>query len=272
MMFDIPIELFIFGISLSLIFVVLGLMKNSKGYRSHWMINASGLFIAIFALSTNMIIMGYAETEKTITTYDAELPYNITSHSSSATVINATGGSEIRAERITDDSILVNQIIDCIIIDLSITGNPASTVFAGVFNEDGDLIEQFGNISTSSLTTSFITHVFCNDFSYKISSGDLIGVSSTGGSAGNLVNIRVDTNNPFDGTNTQLDSFVNDAWIDATPSTDIKMILSYNVDKITETNIIEPIDYEFTELVRTVFVLIGGFVCISSVFLMRSED
>lgn len=61
MMFDIPVELFIFGITLSLIFAGFGLVRNKDGYRRHWMIITSGMFIAIFALSTQNIIMGYSD-------------------------------------------------------------------------------------------------------------------------------------------------------------------------------------------------------------------
>jgi len=56
LVFDIPIELFILGNALSLVFVILAFLPKEK---IHIIILTGGLFVAIFALATDNIIMGY---------------------------------------------------------------------------------------------------------------------------------------------------------------------------------------------------------------------
>lgn len=63
-MFDIPIELFAIGLALSLVFTAIAFLVKPRWYIA---IFATGIFIIVFSVSTDNLIMGYHVISTTAT-------------------------------------------------------------------------------------------------------------------------------------------------------------------------------------------------------------
>jgi hypothetical protein len=119
----------------------------------------------------------------------------------------------IQAEYATPTSILLGKSIDTIVLNLAKVGLPSGPIQVGVFNNDTSVKKLFGTIDASSLGSGYAPYSFSLPVSqtYKIQSGDMIGIKFTGGDASNLVYIMSDQNNTFDVTNSYLTKYTT-AW------------------------------------------------------------
>jgi len=120
---------------------------------------------------------------------------------------------QIYAEYVSGTSSLVGKSIDTVVVELRKGGSPTGTFQVGIFNSDRSVKQLFGTKDVSSLSTSYTKYTFAlpSSQSYKIQSGDRIGVKYTGGSSSNYVAIMSDQTNSFDGTNSYI-AFYTTGW------------------------------------------------------------
>lgn len=135
----------------------------------------------------------------------------------------------IVAEYVSSTSSLVGKSIDTIIVSLRMQGNPTGTVQAGVFNTDLSVKQLFGSMDVSNIMGPYTQYTFSMPpyQSYKIQSGDRIGIKFTGGNPTNALSISVDVNNGFNGGNSFLISY-SDHWSMSTDK-DLNLILEQAV-------------------------------------------
>jgi len=114
--------------------------------------------------------------------------------------------NSLQIEYASNTSTLAGKSIDTIIVDLKKLGSPSGTIQIGIFNTDRSVKQLFGTKDASSLTSSLTKYSFSlpPNQTYKIQSGDRIGIKYTGGSSSNYVDIGTDQTNSFDGTNSYL--------------------------------------------------------------------
>jgi len=138
------------------------------------------------------------------------------SHQSSAPIIHMSDttlgtGQTINAERpihaefVSPTSQLVGDSIDTIIVQLRNGGSPTGFAEIGVFNEDLSVKRLFSIKDVSALTDTYADYTFSlpSGLTYKIESGDRIGVKYSGGDSSDFVAIMrdLDPEDPFDGAN-----------------------------------------------------------------------
>ena len=134
-------------------------------------------------------------------------------------------GTQVQTEFASNTSTLVGKLMNVMIVDLKKIGSPSGTIQIGVFNTDRSVKILFGTKSASSLTSSLTKYSFSlsNSQTYKIQSGDRIGIKFTGGDSSNYVDIGIDQTNSFDGTSSYLTYYTN-SWITSTTK-DLTMTL-----------------------------------------------
>lgn len=210
--------------------------------------------------------MGYSDKSST----DTLLHYNIQSSTGQVLINSVTAHS--RGERLsTTSSSLEGDTFDCITVYLGRSGSPPNTTLirVGVMDTSTVMVKQFGSMNVTALLTSSVQpYTFCLPIgdTYTFSDTETFGIQYNDGDGSNTLTSRVDGNNPFDGSNTEHVHATASSWISNTGE-DIMMILSLRGN----VGIVEPITYEYTDIVKTVFLLMGAFICITSVFLIRSE-
>lgn len=127
--------------------------------------------------------------------------------------LSINSARQIYSEYVSSSSSLVGKSIDTIVVELRKGGSPTGTFQVGVFNNDRSIKQLFGIHDASSLTSSYTKYTFAlpSSQSYKIQSGDRIGVKFTGGSSSNYVAIMSDQTNSFDGKNSYI-TFYSTFW------------------------------------------------------------
>lgn len=115
-------------------------------------------------------------------------------------------GRPIVAEYASSTSFLVGKSIDTITVDLRTVHSPSGPIQVGIFKSDLSVKQLFGTIDASTVTTKFKQYTVSLPApqSYKIQSGDRIGIKFTGGSPSKYIEIMTDDTNSFDGTNSYL--------------------------------------------------------------------
>jgi len=145
----------------------------------------------------------------------------------------------IVAEYVSSSSSLVGKSIDTIIASLRVQGSPTGTIQVGVFNTDLSVKQLFGTKDVSNIIGPYSQYTFSLPpfQSYKIQSGDRIGVKFTGGDVSNAPSISIDASNGFDGTNSFLTSY-SGHWSTST-SSDASLVLEQAVIP-TDLPIVQP--------------------------------
>lgn len=274
---NIPIELFIGFISISVFLAVLGFLARSNKLGTFTVI--AGLMIFPMISVTDNIIMSYAEpfADSTYNEVINELIYrmNVTTSNSSVSLQNTNFGASERPVNIA--SLLYNMPISCVSIDLSKTGAPSGTVTFAIMGGTGNIIKSFGTLDIStevSSTQRTYTKCLANHDYWLISLHEKVGVFYNSGTAGNGLNVYTVTNG-FDGTNTVRATLSSGGtWTDST-TTDVRMILTYDNSRILNTS--DLIDnpenlYPFTDWVKVLFGLYASILMLCGVLIMRSES
>lgn len=258
---EIPIELFLGGIAVSIAIGIFGFIRNPQIPA---MLCFGGAFVLLLSVSTTAILMDAFSSGTTNNLYH----YNVESATGNIN-INA-GGTTIRTEFASaSNSALVGDTINCIDAYFGKTGSPTGLVDFGTFDSvSGAVIIEFGTIDLSSVGGAQQWHTACltGDNTYTIQSGDRIGIRYDEGDGSNLITQRSNGNNPFDGTISFLSSFTAGAWVSATTNDPtMRFYLAGGDFQITQ----DP--YEFTELPKTFFALIGGTMILLGALMVIKE-
>lgn len=186
-------------------------------------------------------------------------------------------------------SSIVDQTIQCIDVPLRKFGNPsvAQLVNAGVWDNTGTLVKQFGaGLNVTEITSSSVYKTFClsNGELYTIQNDDRIGIGYTGGDASNYIELRGDSNNPFDGTITFIQTFASGAWSSQTTN-DLRMTLYRGENQTTTTGTATntpaactyittdvPHELDPTALLIVTYTAMIGQLILAFVVLLRVKD
>jgi hypothetical protein len=135
----------------------------------------------------------------------SDFPVTHMSDTTASTGQNAYSARPIHAEYVSPTSQLIGDDISSITIKLKKSGSPTGTAEIGILNSDLTVKKLFETKDVSKLTTSYTDYAFSLPAgqTYKIQSGDRIGIKYIGGNSSNNISIMRDTNtsDPFDGTN-----------------------------------------------------------------------
>jgi len=130
----------------------------------------------------------------------------------------------IQAEFVTPSSVLVNQQIDTIQIQIKKQGLPTGTVTVGIFYTNQTTKKIFGTIDSSTVSTSYTNYQFNLGSLYTIVANDRIGFKYAGGDSSNDIAVMRDTTNGFDSTNSY-HTYYQSGWTNSTGN-DLTMTLS----------------------------------------------
>lgn len=266
-MVNIPIELFATFLGLS---VALGIFGFIRQPQIPALMVFGGLFIITISVATDNIQFGYSETEKTIDTQALTEHYNVNA-SSAQTAIGGT--TLIIGEFVSNSSSeLYLNTIDCITVMLNEALGQTATGFStvGVFyNDTTTLRKEFGTIDNTLLLNNIRqSFTFClpEGETYQIQELDNVGVFFNDASSGvSEVNV-VSDGNLFDGTITYRRGITDTGFADAV-NNDLSAIMYLRGFEL-ETNTIEPNLFAFTELHKTLFVLIGVIFMLSGALMV----
>lgn len=260
---EIPIELFLGGIGVS---IALGLFGFLRQPQIPAMLVFGGMFILIFAVATTGIIINSFGGSNEIRLYDVL---------ANTANVNVETNNEIRAiYPSSSSSQLIGYTFDCIEIPLAKAGVLTGGTFVnvGVFGASGNTIKLFGDpLDVDNITTGFFFYEFCLPEGETYTIGSLavgierIGVQYDQGDATNRVLARVDGNNPFDSTNTFLQTWNGASWASST-GLDLSASLVLSSEPFTN-NV-----YEFTELPKTLFGLIGAIFMLCGALMVARND
>lgn len=246
-MVDVPIELFLgFGFMMSA-FAIAGIAK-----RIPILIFVGGVFMLTMFILPDVLIMGFASTDST-----PELEvYDVTSHTGAMTV-NSLTRTIVAEYPSVSSSPLWHSTFDCISIPMAKQGtlNTPTNVIIGTFDANGNLVKEFGQLNDNALTTAYVYFTFCLPEPYTLTDNERIGVQYAVLDAVNQALVRVDGNNPFDGTNTILQTFATPSW-SSTTTQDLTMTLTLQGADGSIVNA----EYEYTEMVKVVFGLFGAIL------------
>jgi len=271
-MFDIPFELFALFMGLALVFVPIGLVTRKQGI-GYMIMFTTGLFIAIMALTTDNIIMNTFASLAS----DNILHYDVQSDTFS-TFVNAVGLIPVKGEYLsTSSSMLTGDTIDCIQLAYRRLGNPSviEPIIVGIYNGNtGALIKEFGRFTMPTLIntgqTYVLTHCLPIGETFTLSVNHIVGVQFNAGDATNSLELRADANNPFDGTITFIRqcNLLLSTCSNTSLTQDVRGIFYLRGADIT--TIDNP--YPFTEMPKTLFVMLGGFILFAGSMLLVKDN
>lgn len=244
---EIPIEIFITGIGVSVALAIFGFIRNPQIPA---MLVFGGMFILSFAVMTDSIILDSFLDGGNPDIYH----YDVTSNTGQL-LINAVTGSSIAERPTTSSSVLIGDEIDCITVYIGKSGTPPeSTVTFGVFNVNNVVISSFGTQTVASMTSSAntpYTHCLPIGTTHVIGTSEHIGINYNAGDATNTLTMRVDANNPFDGTITDRAQYL--AGWTGSSGQDVMMQMYLRGSENTTVSA----TFEFTEMAKVLFALIG---------------
>lgn len=231
-----------------------------------------GMFMLVFAVATDTLILN--------TFFEGQLPanyvYNQEAGSGLIDISMGASASDIRGEYVTNTvSVLYLQEIDCIDFTLRKVGSPTGFSEIGVYDHaqaiGNPIIKLFGQQDVSLLSSSVSQwYTFClpEGETYIIGDQDVIGVRYNAGDAANAVRIQVSTVDIFDGTNSQSTAKADATDIWSQPTGDMVMRAYLRGESST----IESSTYEFTELPKTLFALMGSiFMLCGALMVLRNN-
>lgn len=270
-MVDIPFLVLVFISSITLVLPLIAYIFRTSFPSAFVLWLGSVVWLLIF-LTTDQIAMGTVVEEIILTADDRLEVYNVTSNTGSGASFN--NSNEARTIEATSTSILINQPIECIELQLRKIGSPPATpdIKFGTFDGSGNLVKSFGNVTIASLNNSFLPYTRClpDGELYFIQSGDRIGyrwIDPIGSDASNAIETRLDVNNPFDGTATRQSRY-STSWTSDT-GIDMQGILYRGENSILENNILGcdcyPIRDDITFEPTTIGIL---FIMLSLTYMM----
>lgn len=257
---DIPIALFLGFIAMTLAIVVFGIIK-----RIPVLILAGGIFLIFWSVMTdNIILDSFSEGES-----DDDFIYSVQS-STGQININAVTGSSLGEFPSTSSSQLFGKTFDCMRVWVGKAATPPeSPVTFGVFSSTNTVIKEFGTQSVASMAsgaTTPYTHCLALGDTHTIALNQYIGVNYNNGDATNTLTVRVDGNNPFDGTITYRQQYLV-SWTSATAQDIMMQLWLRGSEPVTET-----FDYEFTEIPKVLFSFFGIMIMVVSLVISKYDD
>ena len=258
---QIPIEIFSLFIGSSIALAIFGFLRNPQIPAT---LAFAGIFILTIAVTTDSITIDSFLDGATETVYS----YNVESFTGQLAL--NSGGTTAHAEFVSSSSSqLLNDKIDCIDILLRKSGSPTGTATIGTLDGSANIIQQFGTIDVSTLTTSNIWYRFCLGIgeTYTIQNQDRLGIKFTGGNATNNIQISQDANNPFDGTITFRQQFTSPTWTSGSTS---DLTMRFYLNSLPEDIILY--EFEFTEFPKVLFALLGVILMLSGGLMVYKGD
>lgn len=160
----------------------------------------AGTFLISILLVVDGIVLEYFGSE---TTTGETIHYPMQGFGDATTALNNVNKGEIEFLS-SPTSILVGDKIQCMDVVLRKSGTPSGATLgiAGMFDLNNTELFRFGAISPASVSTVFTIYNFCVDEGEEVilGSGDRIGFQYTSGTATDRLEVRENTQNPFDGT------------------------------------------------------------------------
>jgi len=265
-MVDIPVELFLGFIGMGIAMAVFGFLRQPQIPA---MLTFGGMFIMTISVVTTNVIMGYDITEADNTITPSQVDYMDVNIGTSVTKLSAGGVNNIFAgeEIVNTNSMLYSKRIDQVCMSLSKTGAPTGTVNIAVYDSvitptQANYLYLLGTKDSTTLTTTQTSYCFIGIDTYVTTTNQAIGAFFNGGSAGNEVNVFSNaTGNVYDGTNSIRTRYVA-SWSDFS-TTDTRMSVSLTAINEDIVNTVEPNLYEFTQLPKVLFALLGVILMLS---------
>lgn len=273
---DIPIEIFMLGIGVSIALALFGFIRNPQIPA---MLVFGGMFFLIFAIATDNIIMDYfntqSETGEILATNTTVFSYNQAGGVTNFTLRFDSVASFAFTEYATSPtSMLVGDTIQCISYELIRVGNaiPSTNVQFGIMGATENFIQFFGNVSANSISSSAFTYyTVCvpEGQEHLIANQDRIGIKYKSGNSTHFMRSRENTANPFDGTESVRSSMITTAWAQSsTRDTNAKFWdYALTFDTVT-TNTISEQQYAFTEMPKVLFALFGVIMMLCGALMM----
>ena len=266
---ELPIELFLGAMGIAIALAIFGFLRQPQIPA---MLCFGGMFMLVFAVATDTLILN--------TFFEGELPANyIYRQEAGSGLIDISAGaasSDIRGEYVTNTaSRLYLQEIDCIDFTLRKLGTPTGVVDVGIWDHaqaiGNPVILHFGSQDLSTVSSSVSQwYSFClpEGTTYIIGDQDVIGVRYNAGDSLNAARIQVSTVDIFDGTNSQSTAKADATDIWSQPTGDMVM-RAYLRGETSET---VSSTYEFTELPKTLFALMGSiFMLCGALMVLRNN-
>lgn len=237
---DIPVSIMAIYIAVTLFIGSIGIVMALRKISGAPFITvfAGILFFVLIVLTTN-VETAYSEEID----YILEYPMNVTTSTGSIQLANTNFGAGENV--VNPNSALNNTPISCVIMDLSKTGAPTGTATIGVLGGAGNIIRTISTLDVTTLTTSQKSYQFClpNHDYFTLGLYQRVGIFYNLGTAGNGVNVYLDSGNPFDGNNSDRSTLSSSlAWTNVAGS-DMKMVLTYDKADV----IGEPIKHPFNQ-------------------------
>lgn len=191
-------------------------------------------------------ISGEGLTGNQTQSVNAVINDNMNTQTGTSIVLLRSGSNIFVGQEVVNfDSVLYGKEINYSQFRLSKNGAPSGFMYAGVWNTISTptatnykfLISQMdvSGLSTSEFDISFLRN---DTKTYVLDVNEAVGIFYNGGSAGNEVEIIVDTANPFDGSNSQRTSYIS-SWSDFVH--DIRGKISFVTHEANEKD--EPYDF-----------------------------
>lgn len=242
-----------------------GYIFRSKFPISVLIFFSGAIFLFLFVTTDNIQALGLDTTETPL--YNLTYPMEQTARTGGTAFSTTLFG--ITERPANTNSLIYNQPVSCIRVNLVKSGTPVGSAEIGVWDGDNMLVKSFGTITASSVNTVSREYKFClsNHDYYIISLHDRIGVKYTAGTVGNTLSVGVSTANPFDGTNTVVSTYTSGAWAD-TNANDMTMILTYETILINNEQdvyaIRNPVTFEPTFVGISFILLSLGFILVGA--------
>lgn len=268
---ELPFEIFVTVIGVSIALAIFGFIRNPQIPA---MLVFAGIFILTIAVATTSIVFGQLidniDSSVTPAFVTQSFHYNLGSGNTDVILDNISQNA-VGEDVVNTNSVLYGKSVQCIEIPLRKNGSPTGNLTVGVMNVNSLIINTFGTMDASTLTTSLTPYTFCKENNQEAVLGvnDRIGVKYLLGNGVNNVVARYQTGNPIDGTNTVLNAYQT-SWLVGSAN-DVVMRLYDEIPieaETDETYTYTPNTYEFTELPKVMFMLIGVFMMLGGAIMV----
>lgn len=258
---DIPIQIFILGIGISLTLALLGFLRNPQIPA---MLCFGGMFLLLFAVATDNIILSHGvitNTEGEIVIYHYDID-------TSNQDISLSDEDFIIAEYASNSSsLLVGDIVNCVDLSLSrlVNSNLTGNSIIGVFDSLGASTNTWATVPVTDFDDDpsnplFYTYCFAD---YTIQTGDRIGIRYDLATKDDNLLVLVLDPSPFDDDITRVQTFTT-VWVEEGAESDLTMRLYFVDDGETTEHIL----YQFTELPKVLFALFGAIMMLGGAIMV----